>query len=116
MVKALSSNVRRLTANNVLVEAGMPATEISVILEGWACRLAGPGKKRRQIVALYLPGDICDFNAFLLPASDQDIVALTTVKVAGIGRATMNALSQNCPKITYGMWRDSAVAAAIQRR
>jgi CRP-like cAMP-binding protein len=50
------------------------------ILEGWACRYRLLNDGRRQITALYLPGDYCEVQWALGRAPSQPIVALTNVR------------------------------------
>lgn len=118
-----ADHLRRLLALNVatfgtrvpLVEPGEVVGGLQVMLEGWACswRLAPNG--RRQIVAIHLPGDVCDFNMLLTTAADSGIDAIDSVRVARLSRSTLNALAQEHPAITRGLWWESAGAASIQR-
>ena len=50
------------------------------ILEGWACRHRLLPDGRRQITALYLPGDLCDPMWSLTPACHEPVIALTNVR------------------------------------
>lgn len=111
----LGRNVRRLHDRALLIEQGVAPTEISIVLEGWACRFTDDGGGRRRIVALYLPGDVCDFDAFLTPAMDQSIAAIGGARVAGINRSALNELARKQPKISQALWWESLAAAAVQR-
>jgi CRP-like cAMP-binding protein len=55
-----------------------------LILDGWACRYKQFPDGRRAIVALLLPGDLCDPFAFRRGRMDHAIGALTPVTVARI--------------------------------
>lgn len=111
----LGRNVRRLHDRALLIEQGVAPTEISIVLEGWACRFTDDGGGRRRIVALYLPGDVCDFDAFLTPAMDQSIAAIGGARVAGINRSALNELARVQPKVSQALWWESLAAAAVQR-
>ena len=50
--------------------------------EGWACRYRQLSDGRRQITALYLPGDYCDPQWALGRKPSQPIVALTNVRAS----------------------------------
>ena len=50
--------------------------------EGWACRYRLLSDGRRQITALYLPGDYCDPQWALGGKPSQPIVALTNVRAS----------------------------------
>lgn len=113
--RLLARDVRRLQPRTALVEQGQAPGEIHVMLEGWACRHVATEEGRRRIVAFYLPGDVCDFDVFLMHAIDQSISAIGPVRIAGVNRATLNELSQTQPRISQGLWWESLVAAAVQR-
>ena len=55
-----------------------------IMLEGWAIR-SKPHDAGRQIVALHLPGDICDFNALLNRRADCAIEAAEGGGAAAVG-------------------------------
>ena len=50
------------------------------VQEGWACRYRLLPDGRRQITALYLPGDYCDLQWALGGVSSQPVVAITNVR------------------------------------
>lgn len=52
------------------------------IEEGWACRYRLLPDGRRQITALYLPGDLCEPHWALGRLPSQPVVALTNVRAA----------------------------------
>lgn len=86
-----------------------------VVLSGWASRYKVLEDGRRQIMAFFLPGDMCDLNVFVLRQRDHAIGALTPVTIAEITRAGYEELMHASPRVTQSMWWESLVAAAIQR-
>ena len=60
-------------------ENGKPEA-LFYIQEGWACRYRLLSDGRRQITALYLPGDYCDPQWVLGGVSSQPVVAITNVR------------------------------------
>ncbi|HUD95297.1 Crp/Fnr family transcriptional regulator [Sphingobium sp.] len=50
------------------------------LLEGWACRFRMLADGRRQITALYLPGECCDPSWILGRLPTQPVIALTIVR------------------------------------
>jgi CRP-like cAMP-binding protein len=115
LAKALSLDVRTVQQRTILLEQGAAATKLAVMLEGWACRKKMLPDGRRQIVAFYLPGDVCDFSVLMAPAIDSTIELLPGARVAGISREALGALNRNQPRITRGLWWESQAATAIQR-
>jgi len=52
--------------------------------EGWACRFRLLGDGRRQITALFLPGDYCEPHWILGGRPAQSIVAITNIRAVAI--------------------------------
>lgn len=115
LAKALSIDVRMVQRRTILLEEGAVATKLAVMLDGWACRHKTLANGRRQVVAFYLPGDVCDFSIFMAPELDSTIELIDGARVAGISRAALGLLSRSQPRITRGLWWESQAAAAIQR-
>lgn len=113
--RLLARDVRNLRGRSVLIEEGAAPREISVVVEGWACRYATLEDGRRQVVAFYLPGDVCDFDVFMMSHFDQSIAAIDGMRVAGISRSALSELSKSHPRISHAFWWESLAAAAIQR-
>ncbi len=88
---------------------------VHLVLDGWACRYKQLPDGKRQIVALFVPGDFCDVNVYILRQMDHSIGAITRLKVATITPEEMNALTAERPRITQALWWHELVAAAVQR-
>jgi CRP-like cAMP-binding protein len=85
------------------------------MLDGWACRYKQLPDGKRQIVSLFVPGDFCDVNVYILRSMDHSIGAITRLKVAMITPDEMNALTATRPRITQALWWHELVTSAIQR-
>jgi CRP-like cAMP-binding protein len=99
---------------DIIREGDRPAA-MSLVREGWACRYKTLEDGRRQILAFLLPGDICDFDAFVTRESDHSIAAITPVLIAQISREEFEFLSVSCPRLLQALRWDSIVDNAIQR-
>jgi CRP-like cAMP-binding protein len=115
LAKALSLDVRRVRRRTILLKRGESATKLSVMLGGWACRYKVAPGGRRQVVAFYLPGDVCDFSIFMAPELDSTIELIDGAEIAGLPRGRLAALSRGQPRIVRALWRDAQSASSIQR-
>jgi CRP-like cAMP-binding protein len=107
--------MRDVAARRDLIREGDKPTSVFLIMEGWACRYKQLPDGRRQIVALFVPGDVCDMNAYILKEMDHSIGAITAVKVAEIGRDDFEQLMQDHPRITQALFWDELVTVSVQR-
>ena len=111
----LTATAGQVAARTVLIDRGMQPSGIHVLLDGWACRYTTLADGRRRIVAFYVPGDVCDFDVFLLATMDQTIAAVTPARVAMVDAAMLAGLAIDHPPLTQALWWESLTAAAIQR-
>jgi CRP-like cAMP-binding protein len=110
-----SERVRDVRAREDIISEGERPEHINLILEGWACRYKVLEDGRRQIIAFFLPGDLCDLNVFVLRHMDHSIASITPVRLSEISRAGFEELMLAHPRVTQALWWESLVAAATQR-
>jgi len=110
-----SDRIRHVDAREDIVSEGAKVAAITVFETGWGCRYKTLEDGRRQIFSLFLPGDLCDLNAFVLLQADHSIGAITPVTVHEISRHRFDELMGAHPRIRQALWWEQMVAGAIQR-
>jgi CRP-like cAMP-binding protein len=78
------SEVRQYRRHQHLLREGETPEMIFRLEEGWACRYRALGGGRRQITALFLPGEYCEPQWLLGDRNTHAIVALTALRVRGV--------------------------------
>src|SRR5579872_646460 len=111
----VSRNFRYIDARRDLISEGDKPRHVHLVLDGWACRYKQLPDGKRQIVSLFVPGDFCDVNVYVLRHMDHSIGAITRLKIAVITPEEMNALTAQRPRITQALWWHELVTAAVQR-
>jgi CRP-like cAMP-binding protein len=112
---SITRNFRYVDARRDIISEGDKPRDVHLVLDGWACRYKQLPDGKRQVVALFVPGDFCDVNVYILRQMDHSIGAITRLKVAMISPDEMNALTAERPRITQALWWHELVAAAVQR-
>jgi CRP-like cAMP-binding protein len=112
---AICRNVRVIDARRDLISEGDRPRFVHLMIDGWACRYKQLPDGKRQIVSMFVPGDFCDVNVYILRSMDHSIGAITRLKVAMITPEEMNALTNQRPRVTQALWWHELVATAIQR-
>ena len=115
LYRVTAERVRGFAAREDLSREGDAPTAIFIMLRGWACRYKFLDDGRRQILAFFLPGDLCDLNIFILRRRDHSIGALTDVTAAEVSRAQFDELMVAHPRVTQALLWDSLVTMSIQR-
>ena len=75
---------------------------VHVVLEGWGCRYKLLEEGQRRVMALFVPGDMCDLHVQILTETDHGIGVLTDATVAQISPACIKALTDN-PRINLAL-------------
>jgi CRP-like cAMP-binding protein len=115
LTRVTGERVRHFTQHEDIVAENSKPEVMILVLSGWASRYKVLEDGRRQIMAFFLPGDMCDLNVFLLRRMDHAIGAHTPVTVAEITRETYEELMHAYPRVVRALWWESLVSAAIQR-
>ena len=108
-------SVREVPARRDIIREGEPPRSAFILLEGWACRYKTLPDGRRQILALFVPGDIGDVHVSILAQMDHSIGAITAVTVAEVSREELERLMAEHPRVRKGLLRDELVTIAVQR-
>ena len=87
---------------------------IYLIQEGWAVRYRMIPDGRRQITALYLPGDLCDLGWLQDGHSDQIVTAVTPVIALALPCEMVNEECGDNPSVRAFAWREMFAAANRQ--
>ncbi len=98
-----------------IIREGDSPRGVNLILEGWAFRYKTLEDGRRQIIAFFLPGDLCDLHGYILKEMDHSVGALTPVRYTEIPREKIEALTGAGGRLGHALWWDTLVAAAVQR-
>lgn len=116
-IEACTTKARRVlvSARDDLVREGETPTHIHLFLSGWACRYKQLEDGRRQILAFFLPGDICDLNIWLLQRMDHAIGAITSCSVARLTPDDLEQLTAGRPGISRALFTEMLSNAALHR-
>ena len=114
-IERLTLDEHQLQAHRDIIRSGDEPLVVNVVLSGWACRYKVLPDGRRQIVSLFLPGDMCDPYVFLLGAMDQTLGTLTPVTLARISAQAIREMTASGPELAEALWWNMLVTVEIQR-
>lgn len=99
---------------DVLREGDQP-TWCTILISGWACRYKLLEDGRRQIVAILLPGDVCDYGSLLTSRLDHSIAALGPLTCGRLPRDKYHAITRDLPEVSRALLLDTLAQASIHR-
>jgi CRP-like cAMP-binding protein len=115
ITSAAHERVRNYEPKHDIISEGEQPRVVNLVLEGYACRYRMLEDGRRQIVGLFVPGDLCDSRMFILRQMDHSISTLTRARVAEIDADRFVAFAGRYPRVTRALWWNSLVDEAIAR-
>ncbi|SFL99172.1 Crp/Fnr family transcriptional regulator [Methylorubrum salsuginis] len=104
-----------VAAHADLVRQGEPADTAFLVLEGIAARYVQRASGARQILALLLPGDLCDPDLAHLECWDHGIATLSPCRIARVPRAVLEELIATRPAVALAFRRTKLEAEARSR-
>ena len=114
-LESLTDRVHYIGSRERIIDEGEEPHFVNIVLSGWACRYKLLPDGRRQIIALLLPGDMCDPYVFLLRTMDHALGALSPVTLAKVPAQAIRDLTADGPELAEALWWQMLEAAEIQR-
>ena len=108
-------DVREVGAREDVITQGDRTGGVKLLLDGFACRYKTLEDGRRQIVAYFVPGDLCDLRVFILKRMDHSIGAIAPSRIATISPADILRLTHTYPTLTRALWWSTLVEEAVLR-
>jgi CRP-like cAMP-binding protein len=115
VVNESTLDARVFAAGEDVISQGDRTGGVKLLLEGFACRYKVLEDGRRQIVAFFVPGDLCDLRVFILKRMDHSIGAVIESKVATISPENVLKMTHSYPTLTRALWWSTLVEEAIAR-
>jgi CRP-like cAMP-binding protein len=112
---SLVFTVNTAPANHDLVKQGEVATNLQVLLDGYACRYKITAEGARQIVSFHVPGDILDAQQLLLGCADHFVQTITSATIGVVPLTEFRRILKLRPNVAEAVWRDTLIDASIYR-
>lgn len=106
---------RKAASHEIVQAEGTELRYLPLIVEGWACcsRMLENGK--RQIVSLFVPGDLCEPFGASPHYLNHSITALTPITFSAISMKEIGVAARSSPRIYEALWGDLLKTTAIER-
>jgi CRP-like cAMP-binding protein len=112
---AAASMPRHAVKGDCLIQEGSETTSLIILCRGMACAVRTLADGSRQIVAIFVAGDMLNAGELMFHHSRMSISALTSAVCLSIPLGQLDQLIANCPTIARVLWQETAAQAAIQQ-
>jgi len=111
----LSYPTETFTRGRTIIREGDKVDNIHLVLTGLAARSKTLRSGDRQLMALLVPGDLCDVEVFILEGMDHDITAVSDTTCVLIPAKIIEGLLTESTKLTKALWWSTMTDSAVLR-
>ena len=109
----LPTSPMRLENHRDAVVPGRRVDHSLLVTNGWAARYDQLASGCREIVAVYVPGDMCDLHSVPAPLPGWGVQALGATDFLRIPHTALCKLVADSPAIAMAFWRDTTADSSI---
>ncbi len=110
---SLPAQRQEVRAHTDFIQVGSHVEHASLVAEGLVGRFGQTGDGRRQIVALYIPGEVIDLQTVIVPHVTTAMTALCNSTVLKIAHDDLRAIGLKHPEIATAFWRSCVLDSGI---
>lgn len=114
-IRELPYTIRRFGAREDIFRSGEKPTYCCLVLDGWVHRYGTLGDGARQILLLYIPGDLPDLQHLFLPQLDHTLASITASTLAFVPHTALFGLIGRRPRVMAALWRDTLIDTSMYR-
>ena len=111
-LRALPARLVEVPSHSDFVTLGDETSEANFILEGLIGRFDQTRKGDRQVVGIYLEGDIPDLHSVVIPQASSALRAFTPCSLIRIPHVALQSAAASHAGIARAFWRESALDVA----
>jgi CRP-like cAMP-binding protein len=111
-IRSLPGRIELLRAGRDAIVPGEHTDESCTVVRGLMSRFDMMLDGRRQTVALYLPGEMCDLHSVPVPTSGWGLEALTETTLLFVPHEALRALTHDA-SLALALWRDTIVDGSL---
>ena len=111
-IRSLSGQVQTVQAGRDVIVPGETTDHACLVVRGLMSRFDVLLDGRRQTVALYIPGEMCDLHSVPVSTSGWGLEALTAATLLFVPHDELRRLIED-PALALAFWRDTTVDGSI---
>ena len=104
-----------LHSDQDILKIGDKPTQCCLVVDGFTCAYKMTYEGKRQILSLFIPGDIPDLQSLHLKYLDINIASITPCTLGFIDHDAMRTTCKQYPRLSAAFWRETLVSCSITR-
>jgi CRP-like cAMP-binding protein len=112
VITALPGRLSKVPACHDIILPGEHTDHACLVASGLVARFDTMADGRRQIVAFYLPGEMCDLHSVPVPTSGWGLEALAGSTLVFVPHGALREAASD-PAIAMAFWRDTVTDGSI---
>lgn len=113
MIGRLRGTADQIGANQDIVHPGEDRHHACLVVKGLAARFDQMRDGRRQIVAIYIPGDMCDLHSVPVTLTGWGLQALATTTIVRLSHTELREAIAMSPDLNLAFWRDTVADGSM---
>lgn len=109
------ANLTRPIERGDILRQGAQQRSIVLVVEGWLCRYTQLENGKRQITAIFIPGDLCQPFGATPRVLDHSLAALTPAMLSFMPPQLLLNTARSNPRIEEALWWDLLKSDALTR-
>ena len=109
----IAGKVKHFAARRNVVRSGDTVHSACIVAEGILARTLETSDGRRQITAVYVPGEMPDLHALLMETATSNLYAISEAKVVQIARPAVRETVRQFPILMEALWREAILDTNI---
>jgi len=112
VMTSLPGRISKVPACHDIILPGQHTDQSCLVASGLVARFDTMADGRRQIVAFYLPGEMCDLHSVPVPTSGWGLEALSGSTLVFVSHAALREAASD-PAIALAFWRDTVTDGSL---
>lgn len=113
IVRSFPGTVKVIEGSRDIVRLGEQTEHVSLVVDGVVARFGQMADGNRQFTAFFIPGDMADLHAAVMPVVSSPLQTTSPTTLYQIDRAVIRDAAERSPSLAQAFWCDCVTEGQI---